>query len=153
MPICAPALLSRSCCVGGLCEAILAKIAILNIQPNISDLRNAPANPSRMSARSRRPINLASVPATISRISDVRTGAFWTDAVPNLRLVPFRVFRTMPADVGDSAPVAFMRLRNGVQPPLDAADLQSPGAFSDVGCDCLRRRRQGANAMPRPEQQ
>jgi hypothetical protein len=71
-----------------------------------SDLRNAPANPSKISARSRTPIKPASVVSTIARISSANAAVFCVAAVPSVRRIPFSVLRTMAAWVGDSSPAA-----------------------------------------------
>ena len=42
----------------------------------------------------------------MARMSSVSVGAFCAAAVPSVRRVPLSVARTMPADVGDSAPIA-----------------------------------------------
>jgi len=77
-------------------QAVLAEAAILNVQANSSERRNAPAKPSKISARSRKPIRPQSALPTIPRMSSVRAGAFCIAAVPSVRLIPFRVFLTMP---------------------------------------------------------
>jgi hypothetical protein len=57
-------------------------------KPTSSDRRNAPANPSNISARSRAPISPASAASTIARMSSVSVGDLGAVAVPSVRRMP-----------------------------------------------------------------
>ncbi len=116
-------------------------------KPTSSERRNAPANPSRISARSRAPIKPASAASTIARISSVSVGAFGPRRGPERPPDALKVLRTMPAVVGESSPVALCASAIAFSRRWMLPDLQPPRAFGDIGRDGLGRR--GQRTQPR----
>ncbi len=75
----------------------------------------------------------ASVASTIVRISSVSAAVFCAGAVPFVRRMPFMVLRTIALCVGDSSPTALCASAMAFNRPLNAPDLQTAGAFGDIG--------------------